>query len=284
MTPGPKDSGRIRAAAGEDWDRFVARCVEQGLAGIECLSGIPGSIGATPIQNVGAYGQEAGSVIASLRVLDRRDNNILELSAGDCSFGYRCSIFNTTHRHRYVILSVTFALQANGSALIRHGDLERCFAGSAAPPPLYEVRQAVIQIRRDKGMVLDPRDPDTRSAGSFFRNPIVSSQTADRVEREARRSGLISAEENLPRYRAGQRDWKISAAWLIERAGFPRGYGSKRVGLSRKHALAVVNRGGATAEDVRSLVREIQAGVHETFGVELMPEVLYVGFGPGSEA
>ena len=271
-------SGEIEAAAGEEWDPFVAWCLTRNLAGIECLSGIPGTVGGTPVQNVGAYGQEVSATIRTVRAFDRNSSRFAELSNEDCGFSYRSSIFNRESRDRYIVLSVTFALSAGGSPCIRYADLERFFAGKTNLPALAEVREAVLKIRAAKGMVLTPGDPDNRSAGSFFKNPIVNEQAAQLVEDNARACGRLAKAESLPRYTAGEGMVKLPAAWLIERAGFSKGYGRGRAGLSGKHALAIVNRGGASASDIIDLMREIQSGVKTTFGIDLLPEPVLVGF------
>jgi UDP-N-acetylmuramate dehydrogenase len=270
-------NGVFTAAAGEDWDPVVRMAVERNWAGIECLSGIPGTVGGTPVQNVGAYGEEVSEVIVNVRVLDREKRSISELSNAQCGFTYRTSIFNTTMRDRYIVLSVTYALRVNGKTQIEYSDLQRYFAGRPGNPSLAEVREAVLDIRASKAMLLISGDSDSRSAGSFFKNPIVSEAAYLEIQETARRSGFLSDAEALPRYKAPN-GVKVPAAWLIERSGFPKGYRRGRVGLSSKHTLALVNRGGGTAEDVLNLAREIQTGVRTTFGVDLIPEPVFVGF------
>jgi UDP-N-acetylmuramate dehydrogenase len=276
--PSTEAIGTASAAAGEEWDHFVQWCVDRDLAGIECLSGIPGTIGATPVQNVGAYGQEVGEVIASVLALDRQNRKIVRLSARECRFAYRSSIFNTTHRDRYVILRVRFNLRVKGEPSLKHGDLERCFAGRETAPALREVREAVLGIRRRKGMILTPEDADSKSVGSFFKNPVLSSETVQRAEELARRRGCLAQGECIQRFETKGGVWKVSAAFLIERAGFKKGFGNERVRISSKHALALTNRGDATAQDFLSLVRNIQAVVRGTFGIELVPEAVMLGF------
>ncbi len=271
------NQGRIAAAAGEIWDDFVRHCVSWELAGIECLSGIPGTVGAVPIQNVGAYGEEAGSLILSTRVLDRETDLITELSNAQCKFAYRSSIFNTDQADRYVILRVAFALRLRGRSRILYPDLQSLFAASTREPSIREVREAVIRIRKAKAMVLCGNDPDSRSVGSFFRNPTLSPDAVDRVENEARARGLLGDSEKLPRLPAGRDKVKLAAAWLVECAGFCRGYVYGNAGISSKHSLALVNRGGATAQEIVDLMRLIQDKVHDTFGVELQPEPTFVG-------
>jgi len=268
----------LEVAAGEPWDAFVRRCVEKNLAGIECMSGIPGTVGATPIQNVGAYGQEVSDVIASMRVLDRKARDVLELSGNMCGFAYRSSIFNTSHREHYVILSVTFTLTVGGEPRITHDDLRRHLDKTHTKPSLLEVREAVMAVRARKGMLLTPDDPDCRSAGSFFKNPIVNEEKARAAEEKARALGRLAVGENIPRFAAAAGQVKLPAAWLLEQAGFRRGHVHGRVGLSAKHTLALINRGGATAADVLALMSEIQEAVEAIFGIVLHPEPVMVGF------
>jgi UDP-N-acetylmuramate dehydrogenase len=270
-------SGILSASAGENWDAFVESSVKLNLAGLECMSGIPGTVGGTPVQNVGAYGAEASETIVSVRVLDRQTKTIATLSNKDCQFAYRASIFNTTQRDRYIILNVTYSLRPEGKTKIRHQDLEMFFpAGSN--PTLGAVRDAVLNIRAGKGMVLDENDPDSKSAGSFFKNPLVIAKTLLRMEEAARRRGCLGPDESIPLFKAAGGVMKLPAGWLIERSGFHKGYGSGKVGLSDKHTLAMVNRGGATAREMYAFMREIQAGVRGVFGIELVPELIFVGF------
>jgi UDP-N-acetylmuramate dehydrogenase len=254
------DGLRLTVAAGEDWDALVERCVAEGLQGFECLSGIPGSVGATPIQNVGAYGQEVSETVESVRVFDRATGRVEDMPAAACGFVYRGSVFR--YHDRRVVLSVTFRMRdGRESGPIRYAELARALGvplGATAPLP--DVREAVLALRRRKGMVIDPADPDSVSAGSFFTNPI-----------------LDSAPEGAPTWPEPDGRVKTSAAWLIERAGFHRGYGNGRVGISTKHTLALVNRGGATTAELLSLAHEIAAGVHDRFGIALHPEPVLVG-------
>jgi UDP-N-acetylmuramate dehydrogenase len=255
-----RDGLRLRVAAGEEWDPLVAMCVAEGLQGFECLSGIPGSVGATPIQNVGAYGQEVSETVESVRVYDRETGRVEDMTAADCGFVYRGSVFK--YHDRRVVLSVTFVMrEADLSGPLHYAELARKLdvpVGGRAP--LAEVREAVLSLRRGKGMVIDPDDPDSVSAGSFFTNPI-----------------LERAPEGAPTWPEPDGRVKTSAAWLIERAGFSRGYGNGRVGISTKHTLALVNRGGATTAELMALAREIAAGVHDRFGIALHPEPVLVG-------
>jgi len=260
----------FQAGAGADWDTFVAQTVSENCAGVECLSGIPGTVGGTPVQNVGAYGQEVSQNITYVRVLEISTGEIIELSNAECAFQYRSSIFNTTQRNRYIVLQVTFQLQPEGEPKIEYADLKKHFAHSAAVPSLQQVREAVRQIRQSKAMLIVEGDEDCRSAGSFFKNPLVSPAEADRIE------GL--AQKPLPRYPANDGLVKLSAAWLVEQAGFHKGYGNGPVGISRKHALAIVNRGGAKSKDIIMLKNQIQQKVFDTWGIRLEPEPVFVGF------
>jgi UDP-N-acetylmuramate dehydrogenase len=255
-----RDATRLTVAAGEDWDALVARCVAEGLQGFECLSGIPGSVGATPIQNVGAYGQEVAETVESVRVFDRETGRVEEMPADRCGFRYRSSVFK--YHDRRVVLAVTFRLRAaTESGPLHYAELARKLdipVGGTAP--LADVREAVLALRRGKGMVIDPADPDSVSAGSFFTNPI-----------------LDTAPDGAPTWPELDGRVKTSAAWLIEQAGFHKGYGNGRVGISTKHTLALVNRGGATTAELLALAREIAAGVQQRFGIALHPEPVLVG-------
>jgi len=266
--------GHVEAAAGEDWDGFVAWCVERGLAGLECLSGIPGTVGATPVQNVGAYGQEVAETIGSVRAWDRQAETWVELPAAECGFGYRSSRFNQEDRGRFVIAAVRFALRPGGAAALRYPELRRQFPDPAAAPSLAAVRAAVRGIRRGKAMLLEPGDPECRSAGSFFKNPVVSPIAAAEL---AQRLGAAP-----PQFPAGEGQVKIPAAWLIEQAGFHKGFRPEGsgVGLSRRHVLAIVNYGQGTAAQVRALARQIRSAVAAGTGISLQPEPVPVGFAP----
>jgi UDP-N-acetylmuramate dehydrogenase len=262
----------FEVGAGEIWDDFVARAVAENCAGVECLSGIPGSVGGTPVQNVGAYGQEVSDSIESVQVLDLREGQIHELCAEACGFAYRSSIFNTTQRGRYIILRVTFALTPNGPPGLAYTDLQKYFAGCPSPS-LAQTREAVRTIRASKAMLIVPGDEDCRSAGSFFKNPVL---TPGQYEKLA----ALAAARNLtiPSYPALNAQHKVSAAWLVEHSGFTKGWGTGTVGISRKHALALVNRGGATAADILALKDQIQQQVEQTWGIRLDPEPVFVGF------
>lgn len=261
-----------RLAAGEDWEGFVARAVAEGCAGVECLSGIPGTIGGTPVQNVGAYGQEVAETIVEVRTIDRGSLELRAFNPVECGFGYRRSRFNTFDAQRYVILSVDFLLRREGAPTLRYGELQKRFAVTASPS-LQQVRDVVLEVRRSKSMVLDPDDENRRSAGSFFKNPVVLQEMFEALEERVGMRGLA-----MPSYPAGEGWRKLSAAWLVEQAGFHKGYARGAVGISTRHALAIVNRGGATAADIVALKDEIQARVKIEFGVELQPEPVFVGF------
>jgi UDP-N-acetylmuramate dehydrogenase len=251
----------VEVQAGEPWDDFVAHAIEQGWTGLEALSGIPGSVGATPIQNVGAYGQEVSEVIARVRCWDRGDLAFTTFTAAECGFGYRNSRFKAEPQ-RYVVLSVTFQFKLGTlSAPIRYAELARALGVElGARAPMAEVRAAVLELRRSKGMVLDASDHDTWSAGSFFTNPFV-----------------LQAPEGAPAYAQADGTVKTSAAWLIENAGFGKGYGTDRVSLSTKHTLALTNRGSGTTAELLALAGEIQRGVYERFGIWLVNEPVLVG-------
>jgi UDP-N-acetylmuramate dehydrogenase len=261
---GPSCGGvMVRVAAGESWDELVGLAVERGWVGVEALSGIPGLVGATPIQNVGAYGQEVSQTIASVRVWDRKLRGVRTFANVDCGFGYRTSRFKADPG-RHVVLEVTFQLQQGELGMsVQYAELGQALGvelGTRAPTA--DVREAVLALRRSKGMVLDPADHDTWSAGSFFTNPVVDAAAlpAD-APAWPQPDGLV----------------KTSAAWLIEHAGFGKGYGEGRVGLSTKHTLALVNRGDATTEELLALAREIRDGVEQAHGIRLVPEPVLVG-------
>jgi UDP-N-acetylmuramate dehydrogenase len=258
-----RDGDALTVQAGEPWDDLVADTVADGMAGFECLSGIPGSVGATPIQNVGAYGQEVAETVRSVRVLDRRSGDVAELPPEQCGFAYRSSAFKGNDR--WVVLAVTFVL-GHAPRPIRYAELARALdVPEGATAPVQQVREAVLALRRGKGMVIDPADPDSVSAGSFFTNPILAADAFAKLDPAP------------PAFPQPDGRVKTSAAWLIERAGFHKGYTRGRVAISSKHALALINRGGATTEELLDLAREIAAGVRARFGVELTPEPTIVG-------
>jgi UDP-N-acetylmuramate dehydrogenase len=259
-----RDGELLVVQAGEPWDELVARCVREGLQGFECLSGIPGSTGATPIQNVGAYGQDVAETVEWVRVYDRETDAVEVMDAAACGFEYRRSVFK--YRDRWTVLAVAFRLTESPlSGPLRYAELARALGvpvGGRAP--LADVRAAVLHLRRGKGMVIDPDDPDSVSAGSFFTNPILSAEE-------------WAALPDAPAFPEPDGRIKTSAAWLIERSGFARGYGNGRAGISTKHTLALVNRGGATTEELMALARELADGVRARFGVDLVPEPVLVG-------
>ena len=258
------EHGRVllEVEAGEPWEPFVAACVDGGLSGIEALSGIPGSVGATPIQNVGAYGQEIAETVVGVRAMDRRSGEVIELGAAACHFRYRHSRFKD-ELGRWVVLQVTFELEPSAlSRPVRYAELARRLGvelGERAP--LATVRETVLELRRGKGMVLDDADPDTTSAGSFFTNPI-----------------LDAAPDGAPAWPQDDGQVKTSAAWLIEQAGFRKGYGDPDgIAISAKHTLALTNRGQGTTRELVALAQEIAGGVRERFGIDLVPEPVFVG-------
>jgi UDP-N-acetylmuramate dehydrogenase len=293
--------------AGVNWDDFVAHAVSQNCAGIECLSGIPGSVGATPVQNVGAYGQEVADTIESVRAFDfktpdQKENRIVVLPNPACGFRYRSSIFNSTERGRYIILRVNYRLKRGGAATVNYADLQKHFAesfpGRKTPPSLAEVRDAVRAIRQSKGMLIVPRDdkfPDTKSpdpkspdnqspdtefphndshsAGSFFKNPVLTEAEFKDLAARAASKAL-----KIPSYPALDAHHKISAAWLVEHSGFSKGYVMGAAGISHKHALAIINRGNAKASDIIALKDEIQRAVLQAWGIQLEPEPVFIGF------
>lgn len=270
-----RENGKMifEAAAGEDWDGFVARTVERDCAGLECMSGIPGTVGGTPVQNVGAYGQEVRETIDAVRALDLTDGQVRELCNPACGFGYRTSIFNTSERGRYLVLAVSFALRPGGEPRLEYADLRKHFASRNGPPTLVETREAVRSIRLSKAMLIVEGDEDCRSAGSFFKNPVFGPAEFDQLC-----SRVAGCGTQPPRFVAANGKVKVPAAWLVEQSGFHKGYTRGAVGISRRHALAIVNRGGATAAEIVALKDEIQKRVAEEFGVELVPEPVFVGF------
>lgn len=272
-----RDDGRVEltVASGESWDALVARCVGSGLSGIECLSGIPGSAGATPIQNVGAYGQEVASVVESVLTLDRESGELVELPAAACGFSYRFSRFKG--EDRFLILAVTLLLDPSPeSTPVAYGQLAAELGVEVGERvPLEVARETVLELRRRKSMVIDPDDPQSVSAGSFFTNPILS--PAEMTELGRRAELLLGPDDAPPSWPADEGRIKTSAAWLIERTGFHRGYGDGRVGLSENHTLALVNRGGATAAELVGFAREISHGVEYSFGIGLTPEPVFIG-------
>jgi len=263
-----------QAAAGEDWDYFVAFSTQAECAGIECLAGIPGTVGGTPVQNVGAYGQEVASAIERVRAFDLQSHSFVEFAAAECGFAYRRSRFNSENRGRYIVTRVDYRLIPGGAPTVRYADLQRALAESGALS-LAEVAAVVRRVRQAKGMLLVDGDPDCRSAGSFFKNPVVS-------EDQLRQIAAVSAKEP-PRFPAGpdsenQGRIKVPAAWLIEQAGFSKGYTLGATAISSRHTLALINLGGAKAAEVLALAGEITAAVEERFGIRLEMEPVLVGF------
>jgi UDP-N-acetylmuramate dehydrogenase len=266
-----RGKARLSAAAGEPWDGVVERAVAGDLAGVECLSGIPGSVGATPVQNVGAYGQEVSNTIAEVEAIEIASGILAHFRSNACAFTYRGSRFNTSDAGRYVILRVTFELTPHGAPLVAYADLKKFFG--PRQPSLAAVRQAVLEIRRRKGLLLEDGGDAPRSAGSFFKNPVLSAAAYRALAERIAAMGL-----EMPVYPALAAQHKVPAAWLVEQAGFPRGYVSGRVGLSPHHALALINRGGAHAAEIMALRDAIRRAVREKFGVELLTEPVMVGF------
>ena len=262
----------VTAQAGEDWDEFVRFCVGKNWQGIECLSGIPGFVGGTPVQNVGAYGQEVSETITTARVFDRKSREILELTNADCGFLYRQSIFNAKEKDRFIVLAVTFALKADGEPKIVYKDLLDFFAGKT--PTLTETREAVCRIRAEKAMLVRQGGIDSNSAGSFFKNPVVSKNDFEKIVEIAKKMGFKS----VPHFPFSEENVKIPAAWLIEKSGFQKGYQKGRAGLSSRHTLALINRGNASAAEILELKNEIQAKVKDMFSVELTVEPVFIGF------
>ena len=264
----------LTVEAGEPWDALVARTIDDDLAGLECLSGIPGFAGATPIQNVGAYGQEVAHCIREVELLDRESLARVTLPHSACGFGYRTSAFKA-RPDRFLVLSVTFVLAEHGSPVVRYPELARAVPASAG---LREVRETVLRLRRAKSMVIDPADPNRRSAGSFFLNPVLPWERADALAARAVAAGLIAHASELPSFAAdGGR--KIPAAWLIERAGFSKGTRAGAVGISSNHALALVHHGGGSSSQLLALARAIRDRVYAVFDVQLEAEPVLLGTG-----
>lgn len=275
----PDGTVLVHAGAGESWDSLVSSAVEQGLQGIECLSGIPGYVGATPMQNVGAYGQEVSDTIVSVQAIDHSTLEPVEFAAAECGFGYRTSRFKAEDRERFVITGVVFRLRSNAEPALRYPELKRTveatpdYSSLSSAESLRRVRGTVVALRRGKSMVIDPADPDSRSVGSFFMNPVLDDQA---VEELRRRWADFHGAGDIPMFDAGPGRTKVSAAWLVEHAGFPRGTRKGGVGVSRNHSLALVNYGG-TSEELLEFSREIQEGVKARFGVTLQREPVVLG-------
>jgi UDP-N-acetylmuramate dehydrogenase len=260
--------------AGLEWDKFVEMTCRSRYTGIESLAGIPGLVGGTPVQNVGAYGQEVAQTITSVRVFNLQTLEIETLSAERCRFGYRSSIFNTTHRGRYVVTRVNFQFDLDAEPVLTYADLLKYFAGQPTPTPL-QISDAVRTIRRSKGMLLVAGDPDSHSAGSFFKNPVVDEGAIARMA-----ATLEIPRTEIPHWPAGEGSVKLPAAWLVERAGFHKGFHMGRAGISTKHTLALVNLGGATASEIVALRDAVIHKVEERFAIQLEQEPVMLGFTP----
>lgn len=268
---------RVEAAAGEAWDGLVAHAVQQGWSGVECLSGIPGLVGACPVQNVGAYGQEVGDIVVSVRAYDRQRLEFVEFDRAACAFAYRRSVFK--EQDRYIITRVTFDLAVSSlSQPVRYAELARTLGvreGDCVPARV--VREAVLSLRRAKGMILDPADPETATAGSYFLNPVLSAAESKALEERLRSCGVLGSTEPMRGHATPDGGTKVPAAWLIETAGFTKGIGRSGIGISRRHALALVNRGGGTTRELLAFEAEIVAAVQDKFGVRLHREPVLVG-------
>ncbi len=278
------DQKIYRAAAGEDWERFVQRTLEDDCAGLECLAGIPGTVGGTPVQNVGAYGQEVASTIERVRAFDLHEHVFVEFAAAECGFAYRRSRFNSTDRGRYVVTRVDYQLTPGGAPTVRYAELQRALAEAQAEgreASLAEVAAVVRRIRQSKGMLLVEGDPDCRSAGSFFKNPVVSEEQLQRIAAVSAAAG--SSKMAPPRFPAGSGAenlgrFKVPAAWLIEQTAFAKGYTLGAAAISSRHTLALVNLGGANAAEILALAEHITSAVEARFGVRLEMEPVMVGF------
>lgn len=265
------DTARVTVGAGEPWDSFVARCVEEGFGGVAALSGIPGTVGATPIQNVGAYGVEVSTLVEEVRAYDRDTGAFVTLPNGACAFGYRRSVFQRTAR--WIVTSVTFRLARSAACDVRYAEAARALGVALGDRvPAARVRETIVFLRRQKGMVVDPSDRDTQSAGSFFKNPVVDA--ASWVDLRTRTAKLGKGEP--PHFPAGDKI-KLAAAYLIEQAGFKKGYGSTSICISPRHALSLVHRGGGTTRELLDLAAEIQGGVERVWGIALEREPVIVG-------
>lgn len=265
----------VQVAAGEPWDDVVAESVRRGIAGIECLSGIPGHTGAAPVQNIGAYGHEVAEVIDSVEVLDLSTLAVVTMDVARCGFGYRDSVFKR-EPHRFVIVSVTLKLRRDAAPAIRYAELAAALASQPRPSPA-QAREVVLALRRKKSMVFDPDDENRRSAGSFFTNPVVEERIAAEVVARALADGIVTAAEQVPRFAAPDGRVKLAAGWLIERSGIRKGFRMGPVGISTRHALALVHHGGGTTADLLRLATHVRQTVRERFGIALTPEPVFLG-------
>jgi len=268
---------RVTAAAGEPWDELVEMTVAESLAGLECLSGIPGWVGATPIQNVGAYGQDVAAAIESVHVLDLMSLEERTLSPEACGFGYRTSSFRE-FPDRFLVLSVTYALVRDGRPKVEYRELQRALGIGCSAPSLAEVRRTVLDLRRSKSMLVDEDEPNRRSVGSFFINPVIDASSLAALDERARAPGGLTSTESVPTFKTDAGAFKVPAAWLIEKAGFTKGLRRGAFGISSAHALALVHHGGGTSEELVALARDIREGVRRRFDIELQPEPVFLGF------
>ena len=267
------DVATVRIAAGEPWDPVVETMVDRGLAGVECLSGIPGLCGALPIQNVGAYGQEIAECLVEARVLDR--GVAMTLSRAECELAYRSSRFKR-EPGRFIVLGVTLRLEKNGAPAIRYAELQGKLTSTAAPV-LADVRRAVLELRAAKSMVIHPLDENRRSVGSYFMNPVVSKEQSDRVVEIALAEGCVLTAAEVPRYAVSRERVKLAAGWLVEKSGVSKGLRQGAFGVSTKHALSLVHHGGGQATDLVELARHVRESVRRRFGIELAPEAVHIG-------
>ena len=266
------DSFEVTAAAGTDWNAFVLAVCEQGMSGVECLAGIPGTVGGTPVQNVGAYGQEVADTITQVRVLDLETLDFISLSHEQCRLAYRSSIFNTTHRGRYIVSQVAFRFDPKATPQLTYADLQRHFADAATPLKPMDVYRVVREIRHGKGMLIVEGEADCRSAGSFFKNPVVPTSVLQTIA-----ATLTIPVDEIPNWAAGVDMVKLPAAWLLERAGFVKGLQFGEAGISSRHTLALINRGHATFADIAALRDTIQSEVARRFGIQLEQEPVQLG-------
>jgi UDP-N-acetylmuramate dehydrogenase len=271
-----RESVLLEVGAGENWDNVVLYAVDRGYAGIECLAGIPGDVGGTPVQNVGAYGQEVAETIVKVRVYDLETGMFVDLDHEACRFGYRRSLFNSEARGRYIVTSVTYKLRPGGEPALRYADVKRHFAAQferGEKPSLRQVYEAVRSIREQKGMLAGQGGPDGRSAGSFFKNPVIPSANLPQIALNAE-----CRSEDVPRYPAGDGLVKLAAAWLVEQAGFHKGFGMGRAAISSRHTLALVNLGDATAAELIALRDAVMTAVENKFDIQLEQEPVMLGF------